>query len=76
MKEVLIKMFKNFNKQSKVTYYVDPVEKEIKYSDGEHSYPVTEVELVESAADTGDGIIFLEAGDRIKLTAAGPEEVA
>lgn len=73
MKEVLIKMFKNFNKQSKVTYYVDPVEKEVRYSDGKHSHPITEVELVESAADTGEGIIFLEAGDRIKLTAAGPE---
>lgn len=76
MEEVLIKMFKKFNKQSNVTYYVDPLEKEIRYSNGKHSYPVTEVDLVESAADTGKGIIFLEAGNRIRLTAAGPEEVA
>lgn len=76
MEEVLIKMFKKFNKQSKVTYYVDPVEKEVRYSDGKHSHSVTKLKQVESAADTGEGIIFLEAANRIKLTAVGPEGVA
>jgi hypothetical protein len=76
MEEILIKMFKKFNKQSNVTYYVDPIEKEVRYSDGKHSFPVTGIDQVESAADTGKGLIILEAGQRIKLTAAGPEEVA
>lgn len=73
MKNILVDMFKDFNQKSEVIYFVDPVAKEIKYSNpGGECGKVCSLDQVKSAVQEKEFIKL--KGDRVLvLTVNGPE---
>lgn len=73
MQNILIDMFKKFNKESKVIYFIDLVAGEVKFSqpDGECE-KICDIDEVKQAS-LEDGIIILDADKQWNLTIEGPK---
>ncbi|OEG62189.1 MAG: hypothetical protein BHK79_02785 [Halanaerobium sp. MDAL1] len=73
MQNILIDMFKEFNQKSDVIYFIDLVDKEVKYSKGDgKSNRICFLSEVENA-EFKESVIRLE-GDKIwQLTYSGPK---
>ena len=72
MQNILIDMFKEFNQKSEGIYFVDLVDKEVKYSkgDGENGR-ICSLDEVKSA-EYNNEVILLEANESWQLTVDGP----
>ena len=73
MQNILIDMFKEFNRKSKVIYFVDLVAGEVKYSKpNSECRKICAIEEVKQAISE-NGIIILAADKQWNLTIEGPK---
>lgn len=73
MENILIDMFKDFNKKSKVIYFIDLVAGEVKYSRPNcECEKICDIDEVKQASLEGE-IISLDADKQWNLTIEGPK---
>lgn len=72
MENILIDMFKEFNSQVNGTYFVDKVNKEVKFLQNNNCNIICPLEEVESAEFAND-MIVVKGNGNWNLTVNGPE---
>jgi len=72
LENILIDMFKQFNDQVDGIYFVDRVNKELKFVKGDECDSICSLEQVESA-EFANGMIVLEGAGNWNLTTSGPQ---